>query len=207
MSDHGPHRNDERTVRCPVDGCEDEVLARGINLHVRQTGDGGHGAKGEVPEDISFEDLETVGSESVEMDYPEERETDETALLCPYCFEVFSGKEGVRIHLGQVAGQRNHPQNPSADPVDFPEVDDQGNVDDVIYGWCEGEELPGGPTISANRVYRYIAVLLAKGDKEEARRARDYLIGPEDPLLEDIEDAIGELPEPRDADDGDEMRD
>lgn len=204
MSDRGPHRNDERTVRCPVEGCDDELLARGIHLHVRQTDGGGHGPTGDVPDRISFEDLTTIGSEAVEMDYPEERDTDETARLCPYCFEVFAGQEGVRIHLGQVAGRKNHPRNPAADPVDFPEVvvDETGNVEELKYDWLEGTEAPDAPTISATRVYRYLATLLSEGHREEARRARDHLIGPEDPLLEDIDDLREKLRD--DADSGDD---
>jgi len=79
------HPNDERTVRCPVDGCDAEKLARGIHLHVRQSSGDGHGPQGEVPDSINFENLDTVGEQTVEMDYPEERNNEKEARLCPYC--------------------------------------------------------------------------------------------------------------------------
>lgn len=103
------HRNKERTVRCPVEGCDAEKLARGIHLHIRQSSGNGHGPTGEVPDHIDLDNLETVGSREVEMNYPSERETQDAARLCPYCSKVFKGKRGVLIHLGQKAGQKNHP--------------------------------------------------------------------------------------------------
>jgi hypothetical protein len=77
------HTNDERTVRCPVDGCDATPLARGINLHINRSSGGGHGPAGEVPSDISLDNLETVGEREVEMDYPEERDNETHARLSP----------------------------------------------------------------------------------------------------------------------------
>ncbi|PAU79744.1 hypothetical protein CK500_16035 [Halorubrum salipaludis] len=180
MTDDEGHRNDERTVNCPVDGCEDEVLARGINLHVRRSAGNGHGEQGEVPAGISFDDLETVGSEPVEMNYPEERDTERVARLCPYCGTSFVGKQGVLIHLGQVAGRKNHPEG-AADyhrPEDFPRVrvDEEENITAVIE-----QEPVAGPsgsevTIPVARVYHYIGKLLSQNRSEEAQRARRYLL-------------------------------
>lgn len=183
MTDSNTHENDERTVRCPVEGCDAEVLARGIHLHIRQTDGDGHGPSGEVPDDVSLDDLDTVGAASVEMDYPEERETEQVARLCPFCSQTFAGKEGLLIHLGQVAGRKNHPRNPTEryDPGDFPRVviDDQDNVVEVKEQWNkEGLDLPTGIRIPVRRIYRYIAELLADGKPEEAQRAREYLLGP-----------------------------
>ena len=125
-------KNDERTVRCPVESCDSTPLARGINLHIMRSSGGGHGPRGEVPDSISLENLETVGAREVEMDYPEERDNEKHARLCPYCSQTFSGVQGLMIHLGQTAGRKNHPANPRDrhEPSDFPhvEVDDDGNV-------------------------------------------------------------------------------
>ncbi|MFC5133888.1 MULTISPECIES: hypothetical protein [Haloferacaceae] len=181
MTDRDAHENEERTVNCPVKGCNKEVLARGIYLHVRQSAGEGHGPQGEVPDDISFDDLETAGTKSVRMEYPTERDSEKVARFCPYCSEVFDGKEGVRIHLGQVEGRKNHPRNANDfhDPEDFPRVavDDDGNVQGVVHDWTEDEELSGDSHIPATSVYRYIAELLANDKHEEAQRARAHLLG------------------------------
>lgn len=138
---HKTHRNDERTVRCPVDQqteheCAEEPLARGVYLHVLNSSGGGHGPKGEVPAGLNFDDLETIGTREVSMDYPEHRETDSTSRLCPECGVPFEGKHGVRIHLGRMAGKQNHPENPHDlyDVDDYPiaEVDEDGNITNVV---------------------------------------------------------------------------
>ncbi|SFC63269.1 hypothetical protein SAMN05444422_112107 [Halobiforma haloterrestris] len=182
MTEREEHENEERTVKCPVEGCDEEVLARGIHLHVRQSADDGHGPQGEVPDGVTFDGLETVGSQSVRMKYPTERDSEEVARLCPYCSEVFTGKEGVRIHLGQTAGRKNHPPNANElhEPEDFPQVtvDAHGNVEGVLSKWADdGEDLPTGPRLPATRVYRYIAQLLAEDKYQEAQRARQMLLG------------------------------
>jgi hypothetical protein len=124
--------NPERTVNCPVPGCNAEKLARGIHLHVRQSKGDGHGPQGEIPDEISLKNLETVGSKEVSMDYPETRETEQVGRRCPYCNEVFRGKQGVMIHLGRSAGKGPHPTN-AKDQVDAEDltvvhVDDDGSV-------------------------------------------------------------------------------
>ncbi len=126
------HSNDERTVRCPVDGCDATPLARVINLHINRSDGDGHGPRGEIPDDISLENLESVGEREVEMDYPEERDTEDYARLCPYCSQTFAGANGVMSHLGQKVGRDNHPVDPKArhEPGDFPrvETDEEGNI-------------------------------------------------------------------------------
>jgi hypothetical protein len=176
------HRNDERTVRCPVEGCDATPLARGINLHINRSSGGGHGPRGDVPDHISTDELETVGSESVEMDYPDERDTENVARLCPYCSQPFTGKQGVLIHLGQVAGRKNHPKN-AADhhsEEDFPivKLDERENIISVV-------EEPDGidiadtekGAVSKRRVYRLIADFMAHGDAQGASRVRRTLLG------------------------------
>lgn len=182
MTDRERHRNDERTVKCPVSSCDAEVLARGINLHVRQSSGEGHGPKDEVPDDISFDNLETVGSESVEMDYPEECETEQVARLCPYCGTPFTGKQGVLIHLGQVAGRKNHPENAADmhEPEDFPRVavDSRENVVEVVeeQPGASSSTTPDDDVVETAEVYQLIADLLADGKPEAAARVRTELL-------------------------------
>jgi hypothetical protein len=177
------HRNDERTVRCPVEGCDATPLARGINLHVRRSSGNGHGSQGEIPEGVDFENLESVGTESVEMDYPEERDSEQTARLCPYCERPFNGRNGVLIHLGQVAGRKDHPENAAAELADteFPAVlvDEHGNITREERNQTD---TPRGKreepiVISAKEVYGLIADLLRDGDTHAAHRVRQQILG------------------------------
>ncbi|WP_336133680.1 hypothetical protein [Natronomonas amylolytica] len=176
------HTNDERTVRCPVDGCEATPLARGINLHLMRSSGNGHGPQGEVPDHISTDDLETVGTESVQMDYPEERETEQVARLCPYCSTPYKGTNGVLIHLGQVAGRKNHPEDAAKqhDESDFPvvEVDERGNIISVVDDSRDTEisDTDKG-AVSKQQVYHLIADFMANGDAEAAARVRRKLLG------------------------------
>ena len=171
---------DERTVRCPVEGCEDEVLARGINLHVMRSSGEGHGPKGDVPDHLSFEDLETIGKQDVEMDYPESRDNEKHARLCPYCSQVFLGIQGLMIHLGQTAGRKNHPENPKKNhnPSDFPQVrvDDKGNVLETIQTKSDEQAERTGAIIPESRVLQLITELDAEGKTDVASRMRGDLI-------------------------------
>lgn len=177
------HKNDERTVKCPVEGCDATPLARGINLHVMLSEGGGHGPRGDVPGRINLDNLETVGEREVEMDYPEERDTEEVVRLCPYCFTPFQGTNGVLIHLGSVAGRKNHPENAaeSHGEDDFPrvEVDRQGNVTNVFNDLENVPEDSTGGGIPKRRVYYLIADLMARGDVRPAHRVRARLLGVE----------------------------
>jgi hypothetical protein len=177
--------NDERTVRCPVEGCDSTPLARGVNLHVNRSSGGGHGPSGEVPDHISFDNLETVGAREVEMDYPEERNNEKHARLCPYCNQTFEGGEGIMIHLGQTAGRKNHPENPKdrPEPSDFPrvEVDDEGNVRQAVdtpeTATTDSREKGAVPTA---RVFALIADLVANGETRNAHRVCRALLGADD---------------------------
>lgn len=184
------HQNDERTVRCPVEGCDATPLARGINLHINRSSGDGHGPRGEIPDHISLDDLETVGERNVEMDYPEDRDTETHARLCPYCNQTFAGEQGVMIHLGQTAGRKNHPTNPKDrhEPGDFPrvEVDAQGNIRQVTDGPNEpSADDRGDDAVPVARVFSLIADLLADGESVAAHRVRKQLLGidaPERPV-------------------------
>jgi len=185
MSDRKEHENEERTVKCPVEGCDSEALARGVHLHVRQSADDAHGPRGTVPDHIDFDDLETVGSESVTMEYPTKRDTDDNvARLCPYCAKPFRGTSGVQIHLGQVEGKGNHPEDASDHrslnsypKVTVDEDDYSGGVIEVDHSAVENSQT--GPVVPVTRIYQYIVDLLEDGRTEDAQTARQRLLGPD----------------------------
>ena len=175
------HRNKERVVKCPVEGCDAEKLARGIHLHVLQSAGKGHGEQGEIPDGISFDDLEDAGTKEVEVNYPEEREVESIARLCPYCSVPFNGKHGVLIHLGQVAGRKNHPPNASRvhEPEDFPivKLDDDENIVSVVDNHTAAspsnkpDEARGFRDVSKEDVDYLYRVVSKTGD----RRAKQIL--------------------------------
>ncbi|QGX95837.1 hypothetical protein EI982_14125 [Haloplanus rallus] len=129
-------RDGERVVRCPVEGCDAEKLARGIHLHILRSSDAAHGDQGEYPDGVTLDNLEEVGRESVDVDYPESRASESVSRRCPYCRQHFSGKNGVLIHLGQLAGRKNHPEGASElhEPEDFAVIrlDEDENVISVV---------------------------------------------------------------------------
>lgn len=135
MTDDDPEEQGEPVVRCPVEGCNSEHPSRGLHLHLMRSIGDGHGPQGGTP-DVDVDDLTEVGRQEVDVDYPRERESESLVRICPYCRQHFSGKEGVAIHLGLVAGRKNHPVNASAfhTPEDFPVVklDEHENVISVI---------------------------------------------------------------------------
>lgn len=166
----------ERTVRCPVEGCDAEPLARGVYLHIQRSSGDGHGPQGDVPPGVDLDNLETVGEKEVEMDYPDKRDTEQTARVCPYCNQTFTGIHGVMIHLGQTAGRKNHPENPKEihEPEDFPIValDDNENIVEVI----EGDITLPSSTQADSAVERYIDFLEREGKTDEAERAKEILL-------------------------------
>jgi len=180
-------KNPETTVKCPVEGCEAEKLSRGIYLHVRQSRGKGHGPQGEIPDSIDFDNLETTGSQEVSMDYPETRKTEQVGRLCPYCEEVFRGKQGVMIHLGRMAGRGMHPENPreNHDPeyFDVVHVDESGSVIETAAGDSvmpstrkRRQQEATDETIPEQRVRKYISDLRVRGKHEEAERATEMLL-------------------------------
>jgi len=186
--DSNKHKNNEKAVKCPVNGCNKETLARGLHLHVRQSGSGNHGESGEVPEGVDLETAKKTGTQEVEMDYPESRDSEEVARLCPYCERPFTGKHGVMIHLGLTKGRKDHPEDgpDRHEPEDFDivDVDDRGNIENVVQ---EGnvESLPtteqrkqkDGANNSMSQVKKHIKDLRERGLEEEAKRAEQMLLG------------------------------
>lgn len=125
----------ERLVSCPVDDCDAEPLARGVHMHVYHSEGSGHGPKGEVPDDLNFDDLETVGHKNVEVTHTDEI-PDSTARFCPFCGQTAQGNQGVMIHAGQMSGKNNHPEDLTGnyDAQDFPlvEINEAGDVIDFV---------------------------------------------------------------------------
>lgn len=179
------HTNQEKTVKCPAENCNQEILSRGLHLHVRRSSGNGHGNQGEIPEDLDLDEAKEVGSREVEMEYPEERESEQVARLCPYCERPFRGKHGVMIHLGQVAGRKNHPKDATDqhEPDDFAivHVDDNENVVEVVE---EPETMPSterrqeaeDDSPNPDDIREYIEGLREQGLDEEAKKAEQMLL-------------------------------
>jgi uncharacterized C2H2 Zn-finger protein/predicted RNA-binding protein with TRAM domain len=68
--DYSQKSNHETIARCPVKQCSAERFSRGMALHVYNSVGRGHGRHGKIPENIDFDNLETVGSGEVFIDYP-----------------------------------------------------------------------------------------------------------------------------------------
>jgi hypothetical protein len=119
------------------------------------------------------------------MDYPEERDTEQVARLCPYCSTPYNGTNGVLIHLGQVAGRENHPEDGAEKHAeeDFPrvEVDERGNITTVLDDTTAPAQVnfdKGG--VPLRRVYRLLADLMANDEVQTAHRVRKQLLGIDD---------------------------
>ena len=183
-----------RVVRCPIEGCDAEHPSRGIHLHIMRSVGDGHGDQGDYPA-VNTDDLVEVGREAVDVDYPDERESESVARLCPYCRQPFSGKEGVMIHLGLVAGRKGHPENASEvhDPDDFPRAErdadenltavsnsgvtsaDTGSAEQLNEG-VEGEEPYMTLTKSqVNRLYAALRQTEVEDTEVERMLQRAYL--------------------------------
>jgi hypothetical protein len=183
MSDTKKYVNDERTVKCPVEGCDSTPLARGVHLHIMRSNGNGHGDQGNVPSDVTLDNLETVGEKKVEMDYPEDRKTESVARMCPYCQRPFRGSHGVMIHLGQMAGRKNHPEDAAErqEPEDLPvvHVDENENVIEVVEG---DQTMPSTDrrrddenSLDNDAAKAYVNTLRAEGKHEEADKAARML--------------------------------
>lgn len=174
-------RDGERVVRCPVEGCEAEKLARGMHLHILRSSDAAHGDQGGYPEGVDLDNLEEVGRESVDVDYPESRASESVSRSCPYCRQHFSGKNGVLIHLGQMSGRKEHPEGASElhEPEDFAVVrlDEDENVVGVVEPVSDGHredgrhsEVPPSASFTKEEIaYVYKVMSEADVDDEDLR--------------------------------------
>lgn len=173
MNDDDPERNGEKVVRCPVDGCDAEHPTRGLHLHLMRSVGDGHGPQGEYPE-VDVDDLEEVGREAIDVEYPEDRRSESVARICPYCSSPFKGKGGVMRHLGLVEGRKDHPPNANAlhEPEDFPVVrlDEDENVvgvvenvsdddDEANRGEGGDDEVPPSATFTRDEIARIYEVM------------------------------------------------
>jgi len=135
--------NQEVTVRCPAeypDGteCGEEIVSRALHLHVLRKNDEAHGDQGDIPPDLDLHSAEQIGEQTVEVDYPDDREREESHRECPYCKRVFSGKQSLEIHFGHVVGRKNHPKDreefPDAEDCPTVKLDERENVVDRTGG-------------------------------------------------------------------------
>jgi hypothetical protein len=96
------------------------------------------------------------------------------------------------IHLGQLKGRKNHPENPKEkhDPSDFAiaEVDDKGNVTEVVEEAtsmpsterrqeAEAGDIGQLQSLSREKVEEYIQGLRDQGLDKQADRAEKMLLG------------------------------
>jgi len=128
----------EEKVSCPIDRCNEEVMSRGLFIHTWQTDDPpgtGHYPRGEVPPGFREKNKEVTGKEEVDIDYPDTQNLEDLDYLDTYTGKTYSGKRGLMIHLGQMAGKENIPESitENREAHDFPivEVDDDGNITEV----------------------------------------------------------------------------
>lgn len=141
----------EDTVECPIDGCDTETLARGLFMHIFQTDDPegeGHFPRGEVPSHINEEEIKVTGEEDVDVDYPDTQNLEKANYLDTYTGKAYQGKRGLMVHLGQMSGKDNIPEDVTErhEANDFPivEVDDDGNITEVLKP-AEGNVPPLEP--------------------------------------------------------------
>lgn len=131
-------KNLEDEVQCPIEGCEEQPTARGLHMHIFHTDDPdgqGHYPRFSVPPDFDPDDIEVVGKREVTMDYPDSVELEDTEYLDTYTGKSYQGKRGLMIHLGQMEGKENIPEDVTDrhDADDFPivETDENGNITKV----------------------------------------------------------------------------
>lgn len=114
-------------------------------MHIFQTDDPdgeGHYPRFEIPPYLVKDDLKVTGDEKVTIDYPDEQDLEEIYYLDTYTGKAYKGKRGLMVHLGQLAGKNNIPEDITDrhDADDFPvvDIDDDGNVTEVKR-WPTGD--------------------------------------------------------------------
>lgn len=179
--------NNEEKVKCPIEGCNSETVARGLFMHIFQTDDPenkGHYPRGEIPPDIDEEEIKVTGKEEVEMNYPETQNLEDRKYLDTYTGQSYEGKRGLMIHLGQMGGKNNIPEDVTDRhrPEDFPvvEVDDNGNITEVIE-WPKGDVPPIEPYLPwyDNQSSGYISKRKVKEFVQDVRESSTGAASPE----------------------------
>lgn len=177
--------NSEDTVACPVEGCDAEPLKRGLHMHVWQSDGHGHGKRGEVPDDLDLDGARKRRKERVSINYPDKVNLENVERLDTYTGEVFKGKRGLMIHLGQKAGQDNIPNKVTEmhDGEDFPIVrtDDDGNIVELIEPGSDdvpsaAPHLPWTDTIPKERVVNFIEEVENTTGAATAEKIREALL-------------------------------
>ena len=184
--------DDEQKVRCPIEGCDREVSARGLYLHVRQTDGDGHGPTGEVPDGVDLDTAVTVGQQEGK-DAPDGLDDEVYARLCPHCTQICGDLEELRRHLDQNAGWKNHPENANVQyaPEDFPRVvlDSAGDLERVVATTPpDPADILGKGAVPLARVFELIADLTTDGEKRTAHRVRRALLGTDDAVAPSRDD-------------------
>lgn len=139
----------EDEVECPV--CGDQVAKRGLFAHIFQSDDApgeDHGPRFEVPDHVDVDDVKVTGERDVQMDYPEVVDVGDQYYLDTYTGKAYQGQRGLMVHLGQMAGQNNIPEDVTErhSASDFPkvEIDDDGNITEV-QSWPSNDVPPLEP--------------------------------------------------------------
>ena len=188
MTPHDNTHGDANDVLvCPVEGCSKEnEYERGIYLHILWSVGNGHGEQGEVPEELGLEKPPISGPQDQVINDPVDYPARRIARICPYCGDTFYGENGVLIHLGKLAGKKNHPVNASDvhEPEDFPivELDDNDDIIGVVSSRAacpgetrdESESDEGGADVTLSKdQFDYLRVLIYEETDDE--RAKQIL--------------------------------
>jgi hypothetical protein len=102
MSRKGPVR---ALKQCPY--CGEEVVSRGLYLHVRNTEGGGHGEAGTVPKTFDPDEIEVT---RYAPSGDNEGKFEGKAIRCKHCSQVFSDFTDAVLHLKQAEGSGDHPE-------------------------------------------------------------------------------------------------
>jgi len=142
MVNNMTNSNKEKRVECPE--CGESIIKRGLFAHVFQSSDEAHGDRFEVPDEFDVDKAEEIGEADVELDYPKQVDLEEQYYLDTYTGKAYEGARGLMVHLGQMAGQDNIPEDVAErhEAREFPqvEIDDDGNITEVI-SW-QSDDVP-----------------------------------------------------------------
>lgn len=101
-----------------------------------------HRPRESVPPNLDLDNVEITGRTPVEMGYPDTQELDDAEYFDTYTGKSYKGKRGIMVHLGQMAGQNNIPEDVSErfEADDFPivETDEDGNITSVVKWGSDG---------------------------------------------------------------------